>query len=66
MLFTFSKRLFQQPLVPATYIWIGAGNAEKGYDYPHHHPKFALDEESFLIGVQMFVAVAMNYSALAE
>ena len=53
-------------IVPATYIWIGAGNAEKGYDYPHHHPKFALDEESFLIGVKMFVAVAMNYSALAE
>ena len=52
-------------IVPATYIWIGAGNAEKGYDYPHHHPKFALDEESFLIGVQMFVAVAMNYSMLA-
>ena len=53
-------------IVPATYIWIGAGNAEKGYDYPHHHPKFALDEDSFLIGVKMFVAVAMNYSALAE
>ena len=53
-------------IVPATYIWIGAGNAEKGYDYPHHHPKFALDEDSFLIGVQMFVAVAMNYSKLAE
>ena len=53
-------------IVPATYIWIGAGNAEKGYDYPHHHPKFALDEESFLIGVKMFVAVAMNYTALAE
>lgn len=53
-------------LVPATYIWIGAGNAEKGYDYPHHHPKFALDEDSFLIGLQMFVAVAMNYTELAE
>lgn len=53
-------------LVPATYIWIGAGNAEIGYDYPHHHPRFAIDEESFLTGVKMFVAVAMNYSSLAD
>lgn len=52
-------------IVPATYIWIGAGNAKKGYDYPHHHPKFALDEDSLLIGIEMFVAVAMNYSKLA-
>jgi amidohydrolase len=53
-------------IVPATYIWIGAGNAEKGYDYPHHHPKFALDEDSFVTGVTMFVAVAMKYTELAE
>lgn len=52
-------------IVPATYIWIGAGNAEKGYDYPHHHPKFALDEDSFVTGVTMFVAVAMKYAELA-
>lgn len=53
-------------IVPATYIWIGAGNAEKDYDYPHHHPKFALDEDSFVTGVTMFVAVAMKYTELAE
>ncbi|GAA0367945.1 amidohydrolase [Alkalibacterium iburiense] len=53
-------------IVPSTYIWIGAGNAEKGYDYPHHHPKFALDEDSFLTGVKLFVGVAMNYSSLAD
>lgn len=53
-------------IVPATYAWIGAGNKEKGYDYPHHHPKFAIDEESFLIGVQMIVAVAANYSKLSK
>lgn len=53
-------------IVPATYVHIGAGNEEKGYDYPHHHPKFAIDEESFLIGVKMFVAIAVNYSKLAE
>ena len=50
-------------VAPSTYIWIGAGNSEKGYDYPHHHPKFAIDEESFLIGLKMFVAVAKAFSA---
>lgn len=53
-------------IVPATYVHIGAGNEEKGYDYPHHHPKFAIDEESFLIGVKMFVAVAANYLKLSR
>lgn len=53
-------------IVPATYAWIGAGNEEKGYDYPHHHPKFAIDEDSFLIGVKMFVGVAANYSKLSK
>ena len=53
-------------IVPATYTWIGAGNEEKGYDYPHHHPKFAFDEDSLLIGVKMFVGVAVNYSKLAN
>ena len=50
-------------VAPSTYIWIGAGNSEKSYDYPHHHPKFAIDEESFLIGLKMFVAVAKAFSA---
>lgn len=49
-------------VIPGVYIGVGAGNKALGYDYPHHHPKFAIDEESFLIGVKMFVGVAMNYS----
>lgn len=53
-------------LVPATYAFIGSGNKEKGYDYPHHHPKFALDEESFLTGIKLFVSIGLNYSKLAD
>lgn len=47
-------------LVPSTYAFIGAGNAEKDMEYPHHHPKFGIDEDSFSTGVGMMVAVAMN------
>ncbi|MFC2947041.1 amidohydrolase [Virgibacillus sediminis] len=47
-------------LVPSTYAFIGAGNAEKGFDYPHHHPLFGLDEDSFIDGVKMMVHVALE------
>lgn len=43
---------------PATYIFIGSGS--KGNDYPHHHPKFGLDENSFTIALQMMIDVAKN------
>lgn len=50
-------------VAPSTYIFIGAGNADQELDYPHHHPKFGLDETSFIKGLKMFVAVAANYNS---
>lgn len=49
-------------LAPSTYIWVGAGNPEKSFDYPHHHPKFAIDEDSFVLGLKLFIAVAKAFS----
>lgn len=46
--------------VPSHYAFIGAGNAEKGFDYPHHHPKFGIDEDSFFYGIAMMVDIAKN------
>ncbi|TCP30909.1 amidohydrolase [Scopulibacillus darangshiensis] len=40
---------------PGTYFWVGTGNQEKNSTYPHHHPKFALDEDSMEMGVKAFV-----------
>lgn len=40
---------------PGTYFFTGAGNKEKGTDYPHHHPRFDIDESALLNGVNMFV-----------
>ncbi|GAB2481809.1 amidohydrolase [Alkalibacterium psychrotolerans] len=51
-------------LVPSTYAFIGVGNAEKDMEYPHHHPKFGMDEEAFSTGVQMFVAVALGMTKI--
>lgn len=40
---------------PGTYFYTGAGNPEKGSDYPHHHPRFTVDEDALEHGVKMFV-----------
>lgn len=45
---------------PGTFFYLGAGNAEQGTLYPHHHPKFWLDESSFQVGVKAFVTLALN------
>ncbi|MDM5333112.1 amidohydrolase [Ureibacillus composti] len=41
--------------VPSCFVLIGAGNEEKGITYPHHHPRFTVDEDSFKDGVKLFV-----------
>lgn len=44
--------------VPGCFIYLGAGNEKKGIVYPHHHPRFDMDEDALEVGVQLFVAVA--------
>nr|WP_028401565.1 M20 family metallopeptidase [Ectobacillus panaciterrae] len=44
-----------QKVVPGSYIQIGAGSEEKGIIYPHHHPKFTVDEQALQYGVKLFV-----------
>lgn len=51
-------------LVPSTYVFIGAKNEELGFDFPHHHPKFGIDESSLLTGIKLFVNIAVQYSRL--
>ena len=47
--------------VPSTFIFLGVANEEKGTDYPHHHPKFNIDENVLPIGVEMHVRTALEY-----
>lgn len=47
--------------VPSTFIFVGVGNKTKGTDYPHHHPKFNIDEDALAIGVEMHVRSALEY-----
>ncbi|ARK31840.1 M20 family metallopeptidase [Halalkalibacter krulwichiae] len=45
---------FQQK-APGSYFLIGARNEDKGIIYPHHHPRFDIDEDSLQYGVKIFV-----------
>ncbi|MFJ5768674.1 M20 family metallopeptidase [Psychrobacillus sp. NPDC093180] len=45
---------------PGTYFFTGSGNKEKGTDYPHHHPRFDLDEDAFSKGINLFVHATLK------
>jgi amidohydrolase len=44
-----------QQEAPGTFFEVGAGNVEKGIIYPHHHPRFTVDEDALPIGVEAFL-----------
>lgn len=46
--------------LPGVYIMIGTYNEEKDCLYPHHHPKFKIDEDVLIDGVKTHVNVALG------
>ena len=46
--------------VPSAFCFVGAGNAEKGADYPHHHPKFDIDEDALSWGASWLCETALT------
>lgn len=51
---------FYQQLAPSAFIFTGIGNVEKGFVYPHHHPRFDMDEEALRIGVEVMSRTAVK------
>lgn len=51
----FSKR------VPSVFYFLGSGSDNKRTRYPHHHPKFNIDEDVLINGVEMHVRNVINY-----
>lgn len=47
--------------IPGCYFFIGARNEEKGYTYPHHHPKFNFDERAMIDGVAIMGEAVARY-----
>ena len=47
--------------VPGCYFIVGAHNPDKGARYPHHHPRFNIDEDSLPIATEVLTRTALDY-----
>lgn len=45
---------------PGAFCYVGAGNAERGMDYPHHHPRFDFDESAMKTAMELFIQIALH------
>ncbi len=46
---------------PGAFSFVGINNPAIGSDYPHHHPKFDIDEDVLPVGAELHVRTAINY-----
>lgn len=47
--------------VPGTFFFLGSNNPHKKIIYPHHHPKFDIDEDVLWIGPAIFIQTILDY-----
>jgi amidohydrolase len=46
--------------VPGTFFFLGARNQERGFDFPHHNPRFDIDEACLPSGVAILCDAALR------
>jgi len=46
---------------PGTYFRVGSRNESESTHYPHHHPKFDIDEKALLNIEKAFIKIALHY-----
>ncbi len=51
---------FYAKALPSTFIYSGAAPQDEKA-YPHHHPKFKIDESSMLVAAEAVGAVVLDY-----
>lgn len=44
--------------IPAVFLWVGAGNEEKGFTNMLHNPRFDFDEDALIIGASLLCMTA--------
>lgn len=47
--------------VPGCFAWVGSQNPAKGFDAPHHSPRFDIDEQAMVTGVELLDRIAREY-----
>ena len=51
---------YYRRIAPSCFLLIGA-KPENGMGYPHHHPKFNINEKSLLLAAKIMGAIALNF-----
>ncbi len=52
--------------VPGVFMFLGAGNEDKGTTHSHHNPRFDIDEDILTGGVAMHVHGALNFFKMSN
>src|SRR5258708_5560859 len=52
---------FMMDDVPSCYFLVGSADADKGLNYPHHHPRFDFDERALAIGAALMANAVAQY-----
>ncbi|MEO7999449.1 MAG: M20 family metallopeptidase [Gemmatimonadaceae bacterium] len=52
-----------QEKAPGVFAFVGAGNEAEGIIYPHHHPRFQIDERSLDLGLRYMIAATLDLLA---
>ena len=47
--------------VPGSFLFLGSANAERGLNYPHHNPRFDIDEAVLPLGVGILAETATRF-----
>lgn len=47
--------------IPGCYFFVGSANAERDLAYPHHNPRFDIDEEAMVIGATILAEAAASF-----
>ena len=47
--------------IPGAIAFVGSGYGEEGLTFPHHHPKFNINEESLANGTALYFGFAVEY-----
>ncbi|MBO7744999.1 amidohydrolase [Paenibacillus sp. MWE-103] len=50
---------------PGCFMFVGAGNPDCGATFPHHHPRFDIDERAMLRAAKLMIAMAEDFAAEA-
>ena len=47
-------------VAPAVFFWVGSANEGLGTTFPHHHPRFDIDEAALRDGIAVFARTALD------